>query len=204
MGGLDALIQSAGRCNREGHLQIGKLVIFESPTQPPIGQLRTATDETRALFSAEPELDIFNPETYRRFDKRLDRIQDRKGIQNLRAALAFQDVAKEFKMINDSWQATLIVPWGPSHNRNESLDILARAEHSDDPKFIRWIARKLQRYSVSIPRRLANFWLEKGILYMVQDMFLALRPEYCHLYTEDYGLVVSKEAPVADPSALIG
>jgi len=204
MAGLDSLIQSAGRCNREGRLTEGKLVIFDAPTQPPVGQLRAAADETKALLAANPGLDLFDPEIYQRFDARLQRVGDLKGIQTLREQLAFEDVARELRLIDGAWQATVIVPWGPVGKRTESLELLAKVEKVGDPHFLRDVSRRLQGYSVSIPRRQADEWLREGVLYAVQDLFLGLAPPYRHLYTEEFGLIAGKERPIADPAALIG
>ena len=204
MAGLDSLIQSAGRCNREGSLTEGRLVIFDAPTQPPVGQLRTAADETRALLAADPGLDLFDPDIYRRFDARLQRISDRKGIQAMREKFAFEDVARELRLIDGTWQATVIVPWGPIGKRTESLELLAQVENVSDPRFLREVSRRLQGYSISISRRQADEWLREGILYAVQDLFLALTPPYRHLYTEEFGLITGKDRPSADPAAFIG
>ncbi len=204
MAGLDSLIQSAGRCNREGHLAEGRLVIFNAPTQPPVGQLRTAADETTALLAADPKLDLFDPESYRRFDARLQRVADRKGIQTLREQLAFEDIASRLQLIDGAWQATVIVPWGPVGNRTESIELLAQVEKSGDPRFLRDVSRRLQGYSVSIPRRQADEWLREGVLHAVQDLFLGLTPAYRHLYTEEFGLTAGAGIRAADPAALIG
>jgi len=179
-------------------------VIFDAPTQPPVGQLRTAADETLALLEADPEMDLFDPEIYRRFDARLQRVSDRKGIQSLREELAFEDVARELRLIDGAWQATVIVPWGPLGKRSESLELLAQAERVGDPGFLRGIARRIQGYSVSIPRRQADQWLRDGVLYAVQDIFLGLTPPYRHLYTEELGLTAGAGVHAADPAALIG
>ncbi|NNN05084.1 MAG: CRISPR-associated endonuclease Cas3'' [Elusimicrobia bacterium] len=204
MAGLDSLIQSAGRCNREGRLQEGRLVIFNAPTPPPVGALRTAAHETDSMFAANPDMDLFDPEIYGDFDKRLGRVQDKHGVQNLREQFEFESVSEKVKLINSDWQAAVIVPWGPPENRKESLDLLAQADKVDNPAFLRLLARKVQGYSVSIPRRQVDGWLKTGVLYSAGGLFLALTPAYRHLYTDEFGLLAGKETPAADPAALIG
>ena len=56
MAGLDALIQSAGRCNREGRLGHvgGRLVIFDAPTNPPVGILRRSRRLCRSATQRRP------------------------------------------------------------------------------------------------------------------------------------------------------
>lgn len=53
--GLDSLAQAAGRCNREGHAQIGTLYTFETPREPPPGHLRHAASVARELRRAHED-----------------------------------------------------------------------------------------------------------------------------------------------------
>jgi CRISPR-associated endonuclease/helicase Cas3 len=204
MAGLDSLIQSAGRCNREGRLREGRLVIFDAPTPPPVGALRTAAHEAESMFAANPDMDLFDPEIYRRFDRRLGRVQDKHGVQNLREQFSFEQVAATVKLIDSDWQAPVIVPWGPPENRRESLELLTQAEKEENPAHLRRLTRQMQGYSVSIPRRQVDGWLKAGVLYSAGGLFFALTPAYRHLYTDEFGLFASRETPAADPSALIG
>ncbi|MBI4081121.1 MAG: CRISPR-associated endonuclease Cas3'', partial [Candidatus Lambdaproteobacteria bacterium] len=71
MAGFDALIQSAGRCNREGRRVQGRLVVYDAPTRPPVGWLRTGAELAAAEFAGRPDLDLFDPEAYRAFDRKL-------------------------------------------------------------------------------------------------------------------------------------
>jgi len=197
MAGFDALAQSAGRCNREGRLGCGRLVIYDAPTRPPVGPLRTAADLATALLRASPEMDVLDPLVYRDFDRRLDRIRDRRGIQGMREQLAFEDVANAFSLIDDQWQRTVVVPYG------ESPILLARAEATEDPRALRAIARLLQPYTVSIPTRLAQTWHAAGALQEVAGLFLSLSRGYERLYDAEFGLLVAQTSPAADPADLI-
>jgi CRISPR-associated endonuclease/helicase Cas3 len=200
MAGFDALIQSAGRCNREGRLTSGRLVVFDAPTRPPPGWLRTGADLAAAQFQDDPNLDLFDPEAYRRFDARRIAAQptDKHGIQNARRELAFEDVAERFRLIDDGGRVAVIVPWG------EAPALLSEAATTTDPGHLRRLARRLQGYSVEIPRRQAEAWLGAGVLHTVHDLFLALTVPYEHLHDRVLGLDAFDAAPAADPAALIG
>jgi CRISPR-associated endonuclease/helicase Cas3 len=197
MAGFDALAQSAGRCNREGRLDFGRLVIFDAPTRPPVGPLRTAADLATALLRVSPEMDVLDPTVYRDFDRRLDRIRDRRGIQGLREQLAFEDVASAFSLIDGQWQQAVVVPYG------EAPVLLTRAEVTEDPRALRQIARLLQPYTVSIATRLARTWHAAGALREVAGLFLTLSPGKEKLYDAEFGLLVAQTSPAADPADLI-
>ncbi len=201
LAGFDSLIQSAGRCNREGKLAQGRLVIFDAPTRPPVGLLRTAADQADTEFTANPDLDLFAPDTYRNFERKLwsgGAKGDKRGIQQLREQLAFEDVADKFKLIDDAWRAGIIVPWA------EAPALLADAELATEPGHLRSLSRKLQGYSVEIPRRAADAWLAAGVLRVVAETFLTLTPPYLRIYDSAFGLLVTPDLPMADPEALIG
>ncbi len=63
LAGVDSLAQSAGRCDREGHLSeaagspAGRLVVFKAETEPPAGTLKNAARLTAALYNGGGALD---------------------------------------------------------------------------------------------------------------------------------------------------
>ncbi|MFT4038434.1 MAG: CRISPR-associated helicase Cas3' [Thermomicrobiales bacterium] len=110
MGPLDRIVQAAGRCNREGRLAEGEVLVFNTPDgRVPPGAYRTATDRTIGLLrGGAPDLDdptIFTAYFASLFD--LVNLDARK-IQKLRRDFAYEQVAHEFRMIDDDATPVLV------------------------------------------------------------------------------------------------
>ncbi|MBI5244272.1 MAG: CRISPR-associated endonuclease Cas3'' [Elusimicrobia bacterium] len=204
MAGLDSVVQSAGRCNRESRLMEGRVVLFDSPSKPMVEHLRKAADLARTLYTMDSKIDFLAPDTCARLHQSLHRAQDPLGILAMREQFRFEDAAKAFKSIDGCRQAAIIVPWGPPDNRGLSTEMLKQAEYVKSPAVLRALARRLQGYSVNIPSKQAEDWLKAGVLYAVQNLFLILKPERKALYTEEFGLTADESVPAADPSTWVG
>lgn len=149
LGGIDAMIQAAGRCNREGRLGDvgGTLHIFNPPTEPPRGLPAAAKEASELLLQkatvADEHLDLFSPDVVRRFFKELYSTQngnmDGEGITAYRREFRFREVQRRYRLIEDNAH-TVIVPWKDGLNRVDA----ARARPAPDT------LRALQRYSVSV------------------------------------------------------
>jgi CRISPR-associated endonuclease/helicase Cas3 len=195
--GFDTLINAAGRCNRHGDLpngSLGTFTIFDPPTQPPIGDLRRGAALARAILANNPNTDLFNPSVYQDFDRRMDRVRDSRGIQNHREKMEFDEVAKKFQMIDDSWQTPVIVPWGPTDDRRYSMTLADRIEHCADIREMRRLKREVQRYVVTIPTKLALAWVQDGVMRSLDGgSVLAPNIQYEAMYDEEFGLLPMAE-----------
>lgn len=113
---LEAIIQAAGRCNRNGSLPDGgKLIVFEVMEDGgyPGAFYEKAANEVRYLWKANEKLgvDLDNPETIQSYYNRL--FKKEKGKASLNDALNkknYYDVAKEYQLITNQG-IQLIVPW---------------------------------------------------------------------------------------------
>lgn len=183
LGGLDALAQAAGRCNREGRLSgLGELRVFLAPTAPPRGVATTALEVTRGLLVETPGLDPFQPDTCRRYFRRLYAAKDldAKGIQAMRAQLRFEDTAQHFHLVEDGWSAPVVVPWG------DAAEHIARLEHAGPS---RERLRALQGFTVQVQAKQREVWLARGLARPVADTVVVLGPELAPAYDERFGLV---------------
>lgn len=186
LAGLDSIAQAAGRCNREGKLnvqgQLGQVHVFVPPKQAPRGLLLKGENTTRELFAAgdfNPE----HPETFTRyFDLFYSRVNDtgsrfkellQRDAPNLE--FHFRTAANRFRLIDDV-QQPVFVRFGKSY---QWLDQLRRI----GPK--RQIMRKLQRYTVNISKR--NFEKAKidGLIKQVWPGFWCWEGKYDQCYGLD-------------------
>jgi len=194
LAGLDSLAQAAGRCNREGRLARGRLEVFVPPTRPPPGAPRAGEAVTRAMRSANPALDLFSPAVHEQFFQQLyaTATLDALGIQPLRAARAFEQVAERFRLIEDG-ATEVVIPW------ERAAELLADvARFGPD----RGRLRALQRWVVRVPGSIFRKLAEAGAIEEVGGALSALRPTFRHLYSDRFGLVVG-DAPAADPEAFV-
>jgi CRISPR-associated endonuclease/helicase Cas3 len=155
MGGLDSIAQAAGRCNREGLMKKGVLAVFTPPSRPPVGVLRQAAEIGARLLN-EPETDPLAPDRFTAFFREFywvqgeDRLDARNILHDLKPdnefRFSFRTAAANFKLIDDTRQAPVIVSYGEKGAR--LVDQLTRL----GPE--RWLLRKLQRYVVNLPKHL--------------------------------------------------
>lgn len=159
MGPLDAIVQAAGRCNREGRLgRNGRVVVFEPEDAAlPAGSYSTATAVARLVLQSNP--DLHDPRTFARYFAELRKSvdADARGIQKLREAFDFPTVARASRFIDET----------------ESV-VVIRAGHADGPKALTRLReaadrpsvagrRALQPYVVSLRRRELETSAERGL-----------------------------------------
>jgi CRISPR-associated endonuclease/helicase Cas3 len=166
MAGFDSLAQAAGRCKLDG---LGTMFVFLAETKPPQGILETAFQEASSMVM-QNDRDLFDPDVQRRFFRRLYGLKDldKKGLQPDRAALKFEAVASSYRLIDNDWSESLVIPYG------ESIEIARRL---DLPGPLRDTLRKLHAFSVSVTKRDLGAWINSGLVKR-------------HPATSDYGLAV--------------
>jgi len=195
LGGLDSMVQAAGRCNREGKLQHGEVHFFHAASPPPPGTPAKGLDTTLSMLRASGDaLDTASPaiweEYFRRLYMKLD--HDAKDIQRNRQEFSFAVVAARFRLIEDGYSTPLVVPYG---------DALARVDTvRREPT--RQTLRGLQPFLVSVYPRQLEAMEAAGAVETVSGDIRTLTAPFYRLYDDNYGLVV--EEPVApDPAGLI-
>ena len=172
LAGLDSIVQAAGRCNREGRLDKGKVVVFVPPYEPPMGLLTQARDTALSLLCGFHG-DIQSPETFKRyFDKFYAAVKNHdknKVLDKLQQTadelkIQFRTAAQRFKMIDEKDTVSVIVRYG---DNDSLLSILAKGEPD------RWLLRKLQRYTVTLYKYQFDKMLRRGEIEEICQGFYA-------------------------------
>jgi CRISPR-associated endonuclease/helicase Cas3 len=197
LGGLDSIVQAAGRCNREGHLNKGRVVVFRAETSPPRGTPRRAMEVTESLLrEAGGILDPSDPELFEEYFRMLYAVEilDAKRIQTLRQEFNFGFVGREFKLIEDGFTRTVVVPYGEAAVHVQELRLKGAT---------RATLRGLQRFVVNIyPDAFAKFSGAGALEEVIEGVFTLTKP-YEGSYDDAFGLLTGDE-PQADPAALMG
>lgn len=180
-GPLDAIIQAAGRCNREGRLEgLGRMVVFRSPDDAsPPGVYRSGRNIVR-MMQKLPGFDLNNPATVRRYFEFLSDlavVSDEKGIQRLRKTLDFPAVADRFRMIpDDSYDVVVDYPASNARGIEVMVEQLrTRVRPARD------IMRELQPYTVSLHSGEAERLRERGLIEEIMPRLGRWHGDYDHL-----------------------
>lgn len=152
LAGLDSIAQAAGRCNREGKQDgLGRVMVFVPPKPAPPGLLRQAAQISVSLLSGNAR-NVLGRDLAKQFFEHLyvrapsldkHRIHELLTQDVRECQIQFRTAAEKFKLIDDSAYQTILVRYGNN-------DVLLGKLEKEGPK--RWLMRKLQRYSVNLPK----------------------------------------------------
>ena len=167
LAGLDSIAQAAGRCNREGRLERGEVVVFIPPQPAPPGLLRKGEDACRGVLHGL-EGDSLERRLFAHYFQRLyhDCDLDAQGIADLlkvdgrTLAVNFRTAAERFRLIDDEDSSPVVCLYRGLEGGDETVDTLIATLRRDGPE--RWLMRKLQRYTVNIHRREALHLATQG------------------------------------------
>lgn len=192
MAGLDSIAQSAGRCNRENNLnEPGKVIVFK-PEKSGFGFLRQAEDTTLELLVSGQLDEPLSPASFTRFFELLNSKgeRDKHGILDLLRAksshdapldISFREAAAKFRLIDDSG-VSIIVPYVPVDKTESPVYGWLSLLEQDASK--KWVYRKLQRFTVTLPERQVNQLQELGCI----DEVAGLRVLHNSFYHSDMGI----------------
>lgn len=146
LGPLDRIVQAGGRCNREGKLDRGQVIIFEPEDggMPP-GAYRSGADTAKMILQDLSPAQLHDPLTYHKYFQLLYQAvdTDSRDIQKLREQFKYADVDKLFRVIDDK-SISVVIPW------ERGADILRKIRYMDEEELGRGILRLLQPYMVNV------------------------------------------------------
>ncbi|MEK0315033.1 CRISPR-associated helicase Cas3' [Cohnella sp. 56] len=151
MTGLEGLVQAAGRCNREGYQNEGRMLLFESEDCPArLAWYSGRADLAKLVLRRHP--DPLTPEAVKEYFEHFynmgtaGKLDKYKLLRNLNGAadeysFQFREIAEQYRFIRDDTIPVVIPYDGTCRNR------LQEALTSHYPASY---IRKLQRYTVSL------------------------------------------------------
>ena len=162
MGPLERIVQAAGRCNREGQLDEGRVMIFDpAHGRMPRGTYKLGFEKARLLLNDHDPEELHHPELHREYFQQLHNdADDRKArrIQQARSNLDYPCAADEYRLIEDN-TVSVIVDYGQGFAR---LEAWRRA-----PSRETW--QRLQPYLVSIYEHEAHGFLNDSWMEPVEE-----------------------------------
>jgi CRISPR-associated helicase Cas3 len=191
--GIDSIVQSAGRCNREGKLTEGKVFVFKPVSEYAKirGYLeRTAKVADMVFRKYEDPISLEAIDYYFKmlYDLEGEEALDKKSIiecfEERRSGLEFdfQTAAERFKLI-ESNTYSIIIPYDET-----AIKLLQEAQFSPYP---RSIARKLQPHTVSIYEYEYKELCKNAAIKTINDSFLVLE-NFETNYDRCTGLIIPK------------
>ena len=197
--GLSSIAQSAGRCNREGHLDgLGRVVVFMPPKESPRGELRNGEYATSDLLHTTPcpsfeSSDVF-PAYFQKLQARAHThgevfddwlVKDARHLQ-----FQFREASAAFQMIDDV-SVPVVVRYGGNERVIEQLRIVG-------PK--RLVMRRLQRFSVNVPHGMIDELMRRGF---IEEMHPGVYVQTVDsLYSDLFGLDIFREGLTSEESIL--
>ena len=189
--GLDSILQSGGRCNREGKVDgLGQVYVFKALSKIPAGIMQKAEESFRERWYSQP--DIQAPNEYREYSqlfiskinstRKIEIENERRMIDVLKELcdnpieISYRTIGENLHWIDDKYS----VPVVSMYERGQELIEQLRAKGPN-----KTLMRELQRYMVNIPRNNADILLNTGELQME---FGILVQNDSLLYNEEYGL----------------
>lgn len=157
--GLDSVLQAAGRCNREGRIQMGQTFVFSlcKENRNPYGSMAAANNARKNLPTNS---DWFSPETMKDYFLQLYSRKNTFDIKDIKYylynpnELCFEKASSEFKLIEDEG-VNVIVNW------ENSMELVQQLK---DYGCTYSLIKQLAPYTVGIHKSDFNTLVRYGVL----------------------------------------
>ncbi|KDR96753.1 CRISPR-associated helicase, Cas3 family [Peptoclostridium litorale DSM 5388] len=194
MAGIDSIVQSAGRCNREGRMKEGMVFVFNPASQEAKSKgylARTAKVAEMVFRKYEDPISLEAIDFYFKllYDIEGEETFDKKGIidcfeeRGRHLEFDFKTAAQKFKLIENDMRS-VVIPYDARAN-----EILEEAKYSPYPMSS---ARKLQPYTVSIYEHEYRMLVKNTALKTVNDRFTVL-DDLKNGYDDNTGLIIPED-----------
>ena len=177
--GLDSVLQAAGRCNREGRLDMGETFVFSLQKALPSGFM---TQTNNARIAMGKDHDWFSPEAmeayFRQLYSRVDNF-DKANIKELlyKKEMQFETAALAFQLIDDN-TTSVIVNW------KSSMDLVERLKREG---VTYTLMKALSQYSVNVRNNDLKKLMDAGAIEEVlEGIYVVSDPIF---YDKEVGLV---------------
>lgn len=186
--GLDSIVQSAGRVNREGKrtLEESTLTVFEAPDQPIPNSLKPLIAAMRSTASRHDDLlhpeairDWFNQVYWTRGPDRLGQpMVDKFVSTRYETNFPYRSTAEAYKMVESAMVPVIIAL------EEAAQSAVARLAIADVPSGL--IARQLQPFTVQVPQKARELMRQNGKgVFVAPDQrgdqfFVLTTPEHYH------------------------
>jgi len=194
MAGIDSIVQSAGRCNREGRLVTGNVFVFQPVSK--YARIKGYMERTAKVadivfrkYSDPISLEAIDYYFKRLYDIEGDESVDKKNIINCfeekckHLEFNFKTAAERFKMIENNMYS-IVIPYD-----NIAKKLLTEAQYTPYP---RSIARKLQPYTISIYENEYKLLQKNVALKTIDDSFTVL-DDFENYYDKKTGLIIPRD-----------
>ena len=165
--GLDSILQAAGRCNREGKLNMATTYVFSLSVEHNL--YGSIIDANNARLNMVNVNDWFAPEAMTEYFRQLycrKETFDKKDIKTLlykHTEMCFAEAAKEFRLIEEEGKTVIV-------NMDNSLELVERLK-SDGITYS--LMKQLSQYSVNIHERdFQKLWSYGAIEEVIEGIYV--------------------------------
>lgn len=180
--GLDSILQAAGRCNREGKLNIATTYVFSLSKEH--GLYGSIKDANQARLNMTDVIDWFAPETMTEYFRQLycrKTTFDKKQIKELlykSGEMCFETASEEFRLIEDNGKSVIV----------NYLDSLALVDCLKKEGITYSLMKRLSQYSVNVHERDFQKLLSYGAVEEIGEGFGIFVVNDKAQYDDDIGL----------------